>query len=319
MKSSASSTIDLHFHSLYSDAEHTPEALVHKLARLNNHIHVQAACLTDHNTLKGQIPFQNSLRNYNQTQKENKIQEGIFGVEVTLEYKNLPIHVLAYSFPEPNEVNPLNRFSSFSHLDTLLLRKINDGQSQRYYQAYQLAKKQHPDLEDDVVSTREVLQESGEYYYECSGGKKGFNHVHIASAIAKKTGKPRKTEMFERGGPFYLGPNDAQFKKVPMEKGLPLLKEFSSEVILAHPKRIADLMTRKEVEKLISLFNTQLTGIEVYASIHSQDDIDYYNYLTDKFNFKTATAGSDFHEEGKSKLCQYQNNTFLPNTLKNGT
>ena len=72
MKSSVSSTIDLHFHSRYSDAQHTPEELVYQLARINNHIPVKAACLSDHNTLKGQVPFQIALKNYNQTQSLEK-------------------------------------------------------------------------------------------------------------------------------------------------------------------------------------------------------------------------------------------------------
>ncbi|MCK4589726.1 MAG: PHP domain-containing protein [Nanoarchaeota archaeon] len=308
-------TIDLHFHSLYSDAEDSPEQIVESLSQINKNKHIAAAALTDHNSLKGQVEFQIALKNYNKTQPlEKHIQEGIFGVEVTLEYSGLPVHILAYSFPESNESSPLNRFSYFSHIDILLLRKINDGQRERYHQELVLAREQHPDLEKELISTQEVIEESGEYYYECSDGKKGFNHTHIASAIAKKTGQPRKTEMFERGGPFYLGPNDAQFKKIPMGEGLPILKQFSSEVILAHPKRIENIFTRPGVERLIRQFAVYITGIEVYASIHSQDDINYYNYLTDKFNFKTATAGSDYHGNGK-KLCCFQNHTFLPNTL----
>ena len=124
--------------------------------------------------------------------------------------------------------------------------------------------------------------------------------------------------MFERGGCFYIG-HDVNFKKIPIKQGLPILKEHSTHIILAHPKRIADMFSRSAVEKFISQFAHYINGIEVYASIHSQDDIDYYNYLTDKFNFKTATAGSDYHEEGKTQLCQYKNKSFLPNTLKNGT
>ncbi|MBW2963537.1 PHP domain-containing protein [Candidatus Woesearchaeota archaeon] len=318
MPNQKESTIDLHFHSLYSDAEEKPENLVYKLAKINSCTPVKAACLTDHNTLRGQVPFQNSLRNYNKTQlPENQIQEGIFGVEVTLEYQNLPIHILAYSFPEPRETSPLNRFAYFSQIDTLLLKHINDGQRERYYRELQLARQQHPDLEKEIISTREVLEESGEYAYECSDGQKGFNHIHIASAIAKKTGKPRKTEYFERGGPFYLSSSDHYFKKIPIVQGLSILKQYSTEIILAHPKRIADLLSRKKVEKLISQLARFLTGIEVYASIHSPDDIDYYNYLMDKFNFSTTTAGSDFHTYQKEKLCHFQNDTFLPNTLKN--
>ena len=102
-----------------------------------------------------------------------------------------------------------------------------------------------------------------------------------------------------------------------MGEGLPILKQFSSEVILAHPKRIENIFTRPGVERLIRQFIVYISGIEVYASIHSQDDINYYNYLMDKFNFKTVTAGSDYHNRKKDNLCQDKNKTFLPNPLQN--
>lgn len=79
-------TVNFHCHSIFSDGEQTPEALVASLAAAG----VRYAALTDHNSIEGLPRFQEAL-------KKRGIAS-LTGVELTTWFEGREIHLLGYGF-----------------------------------------------------------------------------------------------------------------------------------------------------------------------------------------------------------------------------
>ncbi len=82
----ATTRINLHCHSVFSDGEPTPEALADKLATAG----VAYAALTDHDTIEGLARFHAALKRHN--------IGFLSGVEITTQHQGREIHLLAYGF-----------------------------------------------------------------------------------------------------------------------------------------------------------------------------------------------------------------------------
>ncbi len=82
----ASTRVNLHCHSVFSDGELTPEALAERLASAG----VVYAALTDHDSIEGLARFHTALKRRN--------IGFLAGVEISTQYRGREIHLLAYGF-----------------------------------------------------------------------------------------------------------------------------------------------------------------------------------------------------------------------------
>ncbi len=86
--------VNFHCHSIFSDGELTPEALVANLAAAG----VRYAALTDHDSIEGLPRFQEALK--------KRGLSGLPGVELTVQYNGREAHLLGYGFdPEFPELS----------------------------------------------------------------------------------------------------------------------------------------------------------------------------------------------------------------------
>ena len=81
--------------------------------------------------------------------------------------------------------------------------------------------------------------------------------------------------------------------------------------VIAHPKTLK--LSNEEFENLLSdMIDKGLRGIEVYHSTHTQEEINYYKKIAEKYGL-LISGGSDFH--GKSKP-EINIGTGINNNLK---
>jgi PAS domain S-box-containing protein len=110
----ASTRINLHCHSVFSDGESTPEVLAAKLASAG----VVYASLTDHDAIDGLARFHSALKRHN--------IGFLSGVEITTQYQGREIHLLAYGFDmqhkELRATLQLLRYERFSRVQGPLRR-----------------------------------------------------------------------------------------------------------------------------------------------------------------------------------------------------
>ena len=77
-----------------------------------------------------------------------------------------------------------------------------------------------------------------------------------------------------------------------------IIHQAGGIAILAHPK----VVKTNDIEKLIKRLKDEgLDGIEVYHSLHNEDDSNYYLNLANKYKL-LVSGGSDFHGENKDDI-----------------
>ena len=83
-------TCDLHVHSMFSDGTFTPEELIAHAQKLG----ISAIALCDHNTVDGLDRFMKA--------GEKSSVKAIPGIEISTEYNDTELHILALDIPQEN-------------------------------------------------------------------------------------------------------------------------------------------------------------------------------------------------------------------------
>ena len=250
---------DLHAHSYYSDGACSTKELLEqaKLAGL------LAVALTDHNTVDGIEVFLNESKKLN--------IEGIAGVEISCEYNEKELHVIAL-FVE-NSIDKIKEF-----LKVLNVRK-----------------------EESNINLAKALNENG-YKIDYAKMRKqavgSINRVLFATELMKsgyiKSVKEGLDTILSAKHGFYVPP-----KRLDVNEVLSFIKSINAVSVLAHP--LLNL-TREELTDFLALAKTEgLNAIETEYSKYSLESREFSKELCVKFGL-FESGGSDFHGENKPDI-----------------
>jgi 3',5'-nucleoside bisphosphate phosphatase len=247
---------DLHLHTIFSDGTYTPQQLVAESARAG----LSAIAITDHDTVDG-IPSAAAA-----AEKENI--ELLPGIELTVEYKGIEIHILAY----------LIDYKSPRLLEKLKILK--DNRIQRIYKITDKLKNMGVTLKPEAV------------FAIAGGGAVG--RLHIARAMVKENLVNSIYDAFK----IYIGDKCPAYVlgfKLSPQEAIKIIKDAGGISVLAHPY----IMNNDELISEFSGFG--LRGVEVYYPEHTQGMINRYLDIAKKCNL-LVTGGSDYHGEAKPNV-----------------
>ena len=247
--------IDLHTHSFYSDGEYSPDELI-KLAIQNN---IKTLALTDHDTLLG-------IKNINYSGDDIKIIEGI---ELSAKVDKGRMHILGYNIDKDNKqfnekMDELRDNSLHSVLS--LMEQLKQDYNIRF---------KYDDIKDLVNSNHNL------------------GRPDLAKLCIKYNFAVNVQDAFDK----YLIPAYDKCRKtnkgIDYKECIRLIVNSGGIPVLAHPKTL--LLNEEELTSLLEdMIKHGLKGIEVYHSSHTQEEIELYTKLANKFNL-LISGGSDYH------------------------
>lgn len=253
--------IDLHVHSTMSDGTYTPSQLI-KLAKDKG---LKAIALTDHDTIYGNKEAYEAAKKYD--------MEFIHGMELSLNYNNHQIHVVALGFDEESKA-----FKDFYH---------------------ELRQKK----QSSIVSVIDYLQKQGldisvEKVKPFIAGGALDKYAILRYLVSDKSKAGDIQYLWDR----YIDPafNNLNLKIIEnpkAEDAIQAMKKAGAVTSLAHfHKKIGfKNYTREEQEANIKyLHEIGLDGMEAYYPNYSEDDEKFAHYLIEKYGL-VPTGGTDFH------------------------
>jgi len=261
VKNKKQGLIDLHTHSTASDGSFKPREIV----LLAKKIGLRAVALTDHDTVKG-------LDEFMQAGTENKL-ETVPGVELSAHFEKGTLHILGYflDYKNPTLITKLKKFQQVrAERNPKIIKKL---------QALNIP-----------ITYEEVIAVSG-------GGQIG--RPHIAKVLLDKGIVNTFDEAFQRflkkGGPAYV-----EKEYISPKECIEIILEAGGLPVFAHPFTLH--LENRELEVFVKKLKTWgLEGIEIYYTEHTQEQINFYLYLAQRFNL-CITGGSDFHGEQKKEI-----------------
>jgi predicted metal-dependent phosphoesterase TrpH len=146
-----------------------------------------------------------------------------------------------------------------------------------------------------------------EVFSEAKGGSAG--KPHVARVLIRRGYARNFEEVFDR----YLGagsPGDVPKEKISIARAFELIHGAGGIAICAHPKSLERSYSETE-SFLQELVPQGLSGIEVYAAMHSDDDVCAYLGIAGRLGV-IATGGSDFHGDKGEKIGYYENGRQIP-------
>jgi hypothetical protein len=244
---------DLHIHSTASDGEYSPT----KIAAMLHKNKIQIAALADHDTFSGFEEFTSAFNGI-----------AIPGVELSVEYNHVGLHLLAYGF------NPKNQH---------LIERLEHFQKIRYQRIEQMC-----DRLSELGKPLSIGEVKNNYPNDITLGR-----PHIARAMIAKGYIKSFNEAFDK----YIG--DGKIAYVPkarleFEEALDLIKKAGGVSILAHPGLFLSQLSF-DVMKMIPV-----NGFEAYHPNHSAS---FSRILIDHClkHQLPYTGGSDFHDLRRNK------------------
>ena len=129
-----------------------------------------------------------------------------------------------------------------------------------------------------------------EIYHRAHGNSIG--RAHVAQALLRRGYVESLREAFERyigdGGPAYVPK-----PKWSIQKAVGLIRSAGGLAVLAHPGNY-------NLDPLLPLFIAEFDAIEVFCPLHTQPQVDRYNFLAANFRLGIS-GGSDDHGEAKDQ------------------
>ena len=252
--------IDMHTHTNYSDGELLPDELI-KLAIEKN---IGTLAITDHDTIEGIKKVDRS--------KEIIKKSGIKiidGIELSAKATKGRIHILGYGIDLNNkELN--NKMS-----------ELKDNSINSVLSLYEQLKKDY-NIRFRYDDIKELVN---------------ANHNLGRPDLAKLLLKYGYVETIAEAFSKYL--NNSYSKIRGINKGLKydecieLITNSGGIPVLAHPKTL-ELDEKEFLLILKDMISRGLKGIEVYHSIHSKEEMEYYLNIANKYDL-LISGGSDFH------------------------
>jgi len=268
--------IDLHTHSTASDGTLSPSELIYLAAAKG----LRVIALTDHDTISGISAASSAAQ-----------ETGVIlipGIEISSILGDRDIHILGF-YVDPDNAAFCSRITELVECR----RERNDKVIARMNR-------------DGIPVTREDL----------SGGdpEAVITRAHFARYLTEKGYTASLTEAFRTymgvGCPYYI-PRD----RIAPEKAVSIIKKGGGMAFLAHPG-IYRLTDRAMDNLLNNLIRSGLDGIEVYYSLHTQEETDRFRSLAEAHHL-LMSGGSDFHGTNKPdiELGSGRGNLELPMSL----
>lgn len=255
--------IDLHMHSTASDGTLTPSELAKAAARAG----IQAAALTDHDTVSGVAEFKNTCAELG--------IEAVSGVEISAKYKT-EMHILGLFIDENNP-------KLVKRLDELKKTRLN-----RNAEMLELIQKNGM----NITAADITGQKDG-------GRLENTGRAHIARALVEKGYAKDIQNAFD----LYLSKGKSCYvsrKLLSPEDSIRLVKEAGGIAVLAHPYYITK--DRDELyDLLVWLKSMGLGGVESWYSEYTEEYRDLCLDMCKRLDLM-PTGGSDFHAENKPHI-----------------
>lgn len=198
----------------------------------------------------------------------------ISGVEISSYYKKMGIHILGYYID--GDIKPLKR----------LLNKINLRRKKRMKEILKKIK-----VRNNIILKNDEIDE---LLNANNIGKKNLAKILMKNNLGSNYLEIRDNYLTNlHCKTSYRANIKSVCKAVKTSGGIP---------ILAHPKEY-ELRFGIKIENIIKdLMKCGIMGIEVYHSIHSNEDIKRYLDIANKYNL-IISGGSDYHtSKGKKEL-----------------
>lgn len=277
--------VDLHVHSNMSDGTLPPSALI-DLAKKND---VSVIALTDHDTTIGIKEAENAAA---KAREDGYPITLVPGVEISVYYKNIDIHVLGLLIDETDEI--LNQ----------ALTGANQKRSSRNEEMASRFRK------NGIPITLDKL------YEQAKGKTKDavITRAHFASYLISNGIAKNTQDAFDRflgdDGPYYI-PREY----LEPQKGIELIHGAGGLSFIAHPFLYG--FSQNDIEQMIIDFKKLgIDGIEALHSTHTIEQEETLVGLAKKHNL-LITGGSDFHGDNKPNidLGFIRENTKIPYSI----
>lgn len=248
--------IDMHTHTNYSDGELSPDELIRLAIKRN----IGTIAITDHDTIEG-------IKRINKSQYKNI--NIVNGIELSAKVPKGRMHILGYNID-------LNSKELTDKMSELKDNSINS-----------------------VLSLYEQLKKDYNIRFRYNDIKELVNANHnlgrpdLAKLLIKYKYVNSINEAFEK----YLNNSYAKIrgnnKGLQYQECIKLIKNSGGIPVLAHPKTL-ELNDKEFLILLKNMLREGLEGIEVYHSIHSKEEMDYYLKIANEHNL-LISGGSDYH------------------------
>lgn len=276
------SKIDMHMHSTISlDGEYRPK----ELARLCMEEGLEVVALSDHNSVRGVLEFQEESARYG-------IQV-IPAIELDCTYEDLNLHLLGYG------VDCSDPF--FLENENHILEQMRDS-----------SKKQ-----------MEIIFEAGILFDEAAVMKLAPDGIVVGEMIGeaaihdvRNQENPLITPYLPGGSrsdnPYvnfywdYFSQGKIAFLPIhypTFYEAVDSIKKAGGFAVIAHPGQTV----KKDEDRIRAMHASGACGMEVYSSYHTPEDVAYYRNLADELQMM-KTMGSDFH--GKTKPSVFLGKTY---------
>lgn len=267
--------IDLHTHTTASDGIFSPLELIEH-AKKNN---VLTLAITDHDTIDGLAEGCAYARecNYNL----------IPGIEFSTVFENIPLHLVGLYIDDKNSqlIDAVNR--------------LKQERKKRIHEIIEDLNKHNID-----ISFSEIDQDPD----QVAVGK-----PHIARLLIKKGYADDMDEVFKK---FMLRgkPGFTKKRRIFFHEAIELIKISGGISFVAHPvsMRLGSFSEYLEIFKELIVLG--LDGIEVFASMHSVEEVGLFQQIADKYNL-VVSGGSDFHGDKNEELGFYLPGRKIPYQL----
>lgn len=276
--------IDLHVHSTMSDGTYTPSELI-KLAKDK---HLKMIALTDHDTIAGNAEAQKMASKYG--------IEFMKGIELSLNYHNHQIHVVALGFDDKSTA-----FKDF-YMDLRYKKQASIVNVIEYLHQQGLnisVNKVEPFTSSGVLDKYAILR-----YLVANKSKAGdiqyLWDTYIDPAFRELNLKITENPM--------------------VEEAIVAMKKAGAITSLAHFHKKIGLKnySRAEQEAHIKyLHEIGLDGMEAYYPNYTKDDENFAHYLINKYDL-IPTGGTDFHGDNRPAVklgTGIDGNLTIPYTL----
>jgi len=265
--------IDLHCHTTASDGLLTPAKLIN-LAVTNE---LSYCAITDHDTVDG---------------LEEAIHESdgihgftfIPGIEFSVQYPHGTFHLVGLGIDHTNEQ---------------MFETITDLKEKRETRVIRIVK----DLENHDINIS-----LDEVYSEAKNAALG--RPHIARVLLKNGYGNTIDDIFEnfmvRGKPGFI-----KKEKISLEKAIELIILANGIPIIAHPISL-NFHKWNDFENLLQeCIKLGLQGIEVYARMHTEEEVEIFKKIANKYNL-LISGGSDYHGDKNETIGYYGDDKIIP-------
>ena len=273
MENKKASWIDLHMHSnISNDGDFAPAELV----RMCHEAGLKVMALADHNSTRGIDEATKAGEKYG--------VKVIPAVELDCTHGNYNLHILGYNISYKNEI--------FKKLEEDILTQELEAGAKRMAlvkkEGFFFDEEKVKALSPDGTITGEMIAEV------VLADERNKNNPLILPYInnGDRSDNPFVNFYWDwcsKGKPAYV-----EIKYISSKEAVKIIHEAGGKAVLAHPNN--NIGMNEEVFKAI--LDEGVEGVEAYSSYHSQEAIDFYIEMADKYKV-AVTCGSDFH--GKTK------------------